>query len=73
MHGTELLIAWRSRLGYSQAKAAELCGTSQPGYYAWEKGAIPTVAAALRIAKATNEEVPVTSWAPSESTPEVGS
>lgn len=57
------MVGWRKAKDITQAAAAELFRVSQSMLCEYEKGhKLPGVQVALRIAAATNGEVPVETW-----------
>lgn len=61
--GSKLLSEWRAKSALSQTEAATRFGVSQPGYWAWERGAVPKIEQGLHIEKVTSGAVPLASWA----------
>lgn len=61
--GHGLLRDWREKSGLSQAAVGQLCGVKQATVSDWEAGnKCPGLEAGTRLAVASGDEVPATSW-----------
>jgi len=63
----ELMKEWRTAHGVSQASAAKACDVRQNTWSDWENGRkSPQIRQALRIARVTQQFVPVAAWGDEE-------